>query len=80
VAFAIETLYTRNRPINTFNLNPLNLGQSLAIEKADEWVGVVGFDYTKWRSWRAGLQFSHHLLTHDVSGSLCSRQSHANEL
>lgn len=64
-----ETLYTRNRPINTFNLNPLNLGQSLAIEKADEWVGVVGFDYTKWRSWRAGLQFSHHLLTHDFPGA-----------
>lgn len=67
--FRFETLYTRNRPINTFNINPLNLSQSLRTERTDEWVGVLGVDYTRWRSWRAGGQISHHLLADSFAGA-----------
>jgi hypothetical protein len=69
VLLRFETLYTRNRPINTFNLTPLNLEQSLRTERTDEWVGVLGLDYTRWKSWRAGVQVSHHLLTETFSGA-----------
>lgn len=69
-----EALYTRGRPMNAFSLNPSNLDSSLTIERSDFWQGVIGMDYTGWKSWRLSLQLSQDYYTALVTGALPARE------
>ncbi len=70
-----EMLYTRNRPVDaydpTIEVPQLNYYTSLS----DEFVGVLGVDYTQWRDWRLTLQVSQDSYFKNIPGALIRRHS-----
>jgi hypothetical protein len=74
----LELIYTRSRPVDAFVLNPTAPTQSFSTSTSDEFVGVLGFDYTQWRDWRLTLQVSQDSFLRAVPGSLLPQ--HATNL
>lgn len=71
----LELVYTRNRPVDSFVFNPLAPTQSFGTSLSDQFVGVLGFDYTQWRDWRLTLQVSQDSYFRAIAGSLLPQHS-----
>ncbi len=71
----LELIYTANRPVDSFVFNAGAPTQSFGTSTSDEFVGVLGFDYTQWRDWRLTLQVSQDSYLRSVPGSLLPQNS-----
>jgi len=70
-----ELLYTMNRPVDAYQFDVINPTSSFYTGFSDQFVGVLGFDYTQWRDWHLSLQISQDSYFRAVPGSLIRQHS-----
>jgi hypothetical protein len=73
-----ELLYTRNRPVDAYVPNAVNPTQSFYTGLSDEFVGVLGLDYTQWREWHLSVQVAQDSYLRSIAGSFIPQ--HATNL
>lgn len=73
-----ELLYTRNRPVDAYVQNLINPTQSFYTALSDEFVGVIGLDYTQWREWHLSFQVAQDSYFKAIPGSFVPQ--HATNL
>jgi hypothetical protein len=73
-----ELLYTRGRPVDAYSPNAVNPTQSFYTGLSDEFVGVLGFDYTQWREWHLSFQVAQDSYFKAIPGSFIPQ--HATNL